>query len=86
MAHKVETLRGRLESVSVHVDASKEFTTAVILLNVNGTPVHGLGVAKRNRQDDYNEEIGFSLAIARALIDAGDNLEQTAYEVDALRV
>lgn len=79
MAHSIERLQARVESVFVHVDATMEFTTATIVLDVDGASVCGLGVAKRNRTDEYDAKIGYSLAVARALIDAGDDLEQVAY-------
>ena len=56
--------------VEMHVDATYSFTTCRIeSVDMYGNDIVGFGVAKRNPEDEYDTEVGHSLAIRRALID-----------------
>ncbi len=66
----------------LHVDITEQFTTAVVQGSVNGVEVGGLGTAKRNPCDSPNRQIGANLALSRALIDLGLELERQTLELD----
>jgi len=64
---------------ALHIDSTKTFTTvSVALLQGSQEPFKGLGTAKRARGDKYNEDIGVTLATARALRDLAEDLEAEA--------
>jgi hypothetical protein len=63
-----------------YVDPTKTFTVVV----VSGQRFSGVGVAKRNRSDKYDEQVGLDVALGRALQNLGAETEKRAGE-DALR-
>lgn len=80
MAHKTEDLIFEVEAV-VNVDSSKTFTTVAATLVQGRTEWTGIGTAKRARGDKYNEDLGITLATARALRDIAEDLERQAHAV-----
>jgi hypothetical protein len=63
--------------VVVFVDPTKMFTVAnVASYDDAGTLIEGVGVAKRNPEDEYDPEIGWGLAIKRALNDLADKFSE----------
>ncbi len=66
----------------IHVDITEEFTTAVLVGEFEGVTVGGLGTAKRNPCDSPNSQIGANLALSRALIDLGLELERQTLALD----
>jgi hypothetical protein len=77
MAYKSEDLDFEVEAV-VHVDSTKRFTTVAVTLSQGRSEWVGLGTAKRAQGDKYNEDIGVTLATARALKDLAEDLEREA--------
>lgn len=80
MSHKRGELEAGLITAQVHVDITRDFTTVVITGILDGNQFEGLGTAKRSPHDKYNEQVGTDLALSRALIDAGLELERRALE------
>jgi hypothetical protein len=64
--------------VHVHVDVTETFTTAIVHGEVSGVWAQGVGTAKRHPHDKSNPLLGGDLAIARALIELGLELEASA--------
>jgi hypothetical protein len=63
--------------VSVHVDATRTFTVAAISsVTEDGMLVEGIGVAKRNPEDEFDLKVGWGLAIKRALNDMADKFSE----------
>lgn len=83
MSHKVDDIPALLISTAmVHVSTDREFTTVVLEGQYEGETVGGMGTAKRNRTDKYNETVGRQLAFSRALRDLADNIEDMAHDAD----
>lgn len=83
MSHKVDDIPALLISTAmVHVSTDREFTTVVLEGQYEGETVGGMGAAKRNRADKYNETVGRQLAFSRALRDLADNIEDMAHDAD----
>jgi len=61
--------------IIAHVDPTRTFTTVAIGWDDN---YGGTGTAKRNPEDDYDADVGLKLALARALRDLADNIEDGA--------
>lgn len=77
MAYKTEELEFYVDA-TVHVDSTKTFTTVAVTLNQGATEWIGIGTAKRARGDKYNEDLGITLATARAFRDVAEDLERAA--------
>lgn len=77
MAFKVEELHFTVEA-DVHVDSTKRFTTVVVGVIQGLNHWTGLGTAKRSAEDEYNEDMGITLATARAFADLAEELEAEA--------
>lgn len=58
--------------VHVFVDATKTFTVVNIFAGKDGEIVEGIGVAKRNPEDEFVLNEGVNLAVKRALIDLAE--------------
>lgn len=83
MSYKVDDIPTiRITTSMVHVSTDKEFTTVVLEGVYEGAPIGGMGTAKRNRGDKYNETVGRQLAMSRALRDLADEIEEMAHEAD----
>jgi hypothetical protein len=63
--------------VRTFVDPTKTFTVVNIYSEDElGKEYIGTGVAKRNPEDDYDPQVGFGLAVKRALYDLADNFSE----------
>jgi len=62
----------------IHVDVTETFTTAIVSGTVEGAWVQGVGSAKRHPHDKVDSLIGQDLAVSRALIEFGLELEAKA--------
>lgn len=55
--------------VHVFVDQTRTFTVVNIFADKDAEVVEGIGVAKRNPEDEYDYNEGVNIATARALVD-----------------
>lgn len=63
--------------VSIFVDPTETFTVANISsLDENGELLEGTGVAKRNAEDEYDADLGWGIAVKRALNDLADKFSE----------
>lgn len=77
MAYKTEKIECQVEA-HVNVDSGKTFTTVAVELRQGDNVWSGIGTAKRARGDKYNEDVGVTLATARAFRDLAEDLEDEA--------
>lgn len=82
MAAVVKPLAPVVLELDLYVDDAKEFSTVILTTVINGQEAQLLGSAKRNRGDKYNEEVGRTLALARALRELATEVEAMAHEAD----
>lgn len=61
-------------AMQYYVDPTKTFTVVV----VSGQRFTGVGIAKRNRSDKYDEQVGLDVALGRALQNLGAETEKRA--------
>lgn len=81
MAHMIEELEMKIEA-HVHVSTDKVFTTTAVEVRQGRSAWTGIGTAKRNVTDPYNEDVGITLATSRAFRDLADDLEGQAHKMD----
>lgn len=62
--------------VYTFVDSTKTFTVVNVFAGKDDGIVEGIGVAKRNPEDDYEENVGVNLATKRALLDLADKFSE----------
>lgn len=62
--------------VHTFVDPTQTFTVVNIFAGKDDDVVEGIGVAKRNAEDEFDFEEGVNLATKRALIDLADQFSE----------
>lgn len=62
--------------VHVFVDPTKTFTVVNIFAGKDSEVVEGVGVAKRNPEDEFDMNEGVNIATKRALIDLADKFSE----------
>ena len=63
--------------VVVFTDPTRTFTVVNIAsYNLDGELLEGVGVAKRNPEDDHDPNVGWGLATKRALQDLADKFSE----------
>lgn len=62
--------------VHTFVDPTETFTVVNIFAGKDNDVVEGIGVAKRNAEDEFDYEEGVNLATKRALIDLAQHFSE----------
>jgi len=62
--------------VHVFVDPTEQFTVVNVFASKDGQIVEGVGVAKRNLEDEFDFEVGTNLATKRALLDLAEKFSE----------
>jgi len=62
--------------VHIFVDSTEQFTVVNVFASKDGQIVEGVGVAKRNLEDEFDFEVGTNLATKRALLDLAEKFSE----------
>lgn len=76
MSTSVQDNHEVLLDIYTFVDSTKTFTVVNIFTDKDGVVVEGIGVAKRNAEDEYDQTEGYNIATKRALIDLADKFSE----------
>lgn len=62
--------------VYIFVDPTEQFTVVNLFANKDGEIVEGIGVAKRNTEDEFDYQVGTNLATKRALLELAEKFSE----------